>query len=213
MYWRQDTPGGVAPCSTLLCPSRARPSGEHRGTAGTRGQVGPDRSEEGAPGHLQRRGQRTRGQGGQGVRPAVRGEVPQGRQEDHGQDELLAFYEFRAERWIHLRTTNPIESTFATVRLRTKVTKGAGSRAAALAMAFKLVDRVRSGPLVGRQRTPCRGLGEGRGVLRVRPPRRTPQDPRGIRSGHDDRSGATTPCKGAGYGGEAGDQAELDSPC
>ena len=53
---------------------------------------------------------------------------------------LLAFYDFPAEHWIHLRTTNPIESTFATVRLRTKVTKGPGSRAAGLAMAFKLLD-------------------------------------------------------------------------
>jgi transposase-like protein len=41
------------------------------------------------------------------------------------EDELLAFFDFPAEHWIHLRTTNPIESTFATVRLRTKVTKGA----------------------------------------------------------------------------------------
>lgn len=55
-------------------------------------------------------------------------------------DELLAFYDFPAEHWIHLRTTHPIESTFATVRLRTKVTKGAGSAAAALAMVFKLVE-------------------------------------------------------------------------
>lgn len=55
-------------------------------------------------------------------------------------DELLAFYDFPAEHWIHLRTTNPIESTFATVRLRTKVTKGAGSAAADLAMVVKLVD-------------------------------------------------------------------------
>ncbi len=54
--------------------------------------------------------------------------------------ELLAFCDFPAEHWIHLRTTNPIESTFATVRHRTKVTKGAGSRAAALAMVFKLVE-------------------------------------------------------------------------
>jgi putative transposase len=38
-------------------------------------------------------------------------------------DVLLAFYDFPAEHWIHLRTTNPIESTFATVRLRTRVTK------------------------------------------------------------------------------------------
>lgn len=56
------------------------------------------------------------------------------------EDELLAFYDFPAEHWIHLRTTNPIESTRATVRLRTKVTKGAGSRTAALAMVFKLVE-------------------------------------------------------------------------
>lgn len=48
--------------------------------------------------------------------------------------------DFPAEHWVHLRTTNPIESTFATVRLRTKVTKGAGSRAAALATVFKFVE-------------------------------------------------------------------------
>ncbi|GAA1103779.1 IS256 family transposase [Kitasatospora arboriphila] len=56
------------------------------------------------------------------------------------QDVLLEFYNYPAEQWIHLRTTNPIESTFATVRLRTEVTKGAGSRAAGLAMVFKLVE-------------------------------------------------------------------------
>ncbi len=55
-------------------------------------------------------------------------------------DELLAFYDFPAEHWIHLRTTNPIDSTFSTVKLRTKVTRGAGSPAAALAMVFKLVE-------------------------------------------------------------------------
>jgi transposase-like protein len=54
--------------------------------------------------------------------------------------ELLAFFDFPAEHWVHLKTTNPIESTFATVRLRTKVTKGPGSRAAGLAMAFKLIE-------------------------------------------------------------------------
>jgi len=54
-------------------------------------------------------------------------------------DQLLAFYDFPAEHWIHLKTSNPIESTFATVRLRTKVTKGPGSRAAGLAMAYKLI--------------------------------------------------------------------------
>jgi transposase-like protein len=55
-------------------------------------------------------------------------------------DVLLAFYDFPAEHWIHLKTTNPIESTFSTVRLRTRVTKGPGSRAAGLAMAFKLLQ-------------------------------------------------------------------------
>ena len=52
---------------------------------------------------------------------------------------LTAFYDYPAEHWRHLRTTNPIESAFATVRLRTRVTKGAGSKTAALAMAYKLL--------------------------------------------------------------------------
>ena len=52
---------------------------------------------------------------------------------------LLAFYDYPAKHWIHLRTTNPIESTFATVRLRQRVTKGPGSRTAGAAMAFKLL--------------------------------------------------------------------------
>jgi putative transposase len=55
-------------------------------------------------------------------------------------DALLAFFDFPVEHWIHLKTTNPIESTFSTVRLRTKVTRGAGSRKAGLAMAYKLLD-------------------------------------------------------------------------
>jgi transposase-like protein len=55
-------------------------------------------------------------------------------------DVLLEFYKYPAEHWIHLRTTNPIESTFATVRLRTKVTKGPGSHAAGISMAYKLID-------------------------------------------------------------------------
>ena len=54
-------------------------------------------------------------------------------------DQLLAFYDYPAEHWVHLRTTNPIESTFATVRHRTKITCGPGSKAAGLAMAFKLI--------------------------------------------------------------------------
>jgi putative transposase len=55
-------------------------------------------------------------------------------------DVLLEFYKYRVEHWIHLRTTNPIESTFASVRFRTKVTKGPGSRAAGIAMAYKLIE-------------------------------------------------------------------------
>jgi transposase-like protein len=55
-------------------------------------------------------------------------------------EQLLAFYDFPAEHWAHLRTTNPIESTFATVRLRHRRTKGNGSRTACLTMVFKLVQ-------------------------------------------------------------------------
>ena len=69
------------------------------------------------------------------------------------QDRLLTHFAFPAEHWGHLRTTNPIESTFATVKLRQRVTKGAGSRTAGLTMAFKwrrlnaphLVAQVRAG--------------------------------------------------------------------
>ena len=53
-------------------------------------------------------------------------------------DALFTFYDFPAEHWPHIRTTNPIESTFATVRLRTKRTKGCGSRGATLSMVFML---------------------------------------------------------------------------
>jgi len=55
-------------------------------------------------------------------------------------DVLLTFYDFPAEHWIHLRTTNPIESTFATVRLRHRRTKGNGSRKACLIMVYKLME-------------------------------------------------------------------------
>jgi len=55
-------------------------------------------------------------------------------------DVLLSFYDFPAEHWVHLRTTNPIESTFATVRLRTARTQGCGSRMACLTMVFKLAQ-------------------------------------------------------------------------
>lgn len=55
-------------------------------------------------------------------------------------EELLAFYDFPAEHWKHLRTTNPIESTFATIRLRHKKTKGSGTRKTSLVMMFKLAE-------------------------------------------------------------------------
>ena len=55
------------------------------------------------------------------------------------QDQLLTFFDFPAEHWIHLRTTNPIESAFSTVKARTKKTRGAGSRKAGLAMACQLL--------------------------------------------------------------------------
>ena len=53
---------------------------------------------------------------------------------------LLTFFDYPAEHWKHLRTTNVIESPFATVRLRQRVTKGAGNRTKALTMAFKLLE-------------------------------------------------------------------------
>ena len=53
-------------------------------------------------------------------------------------DVLFTFYDFPAEHWTHIRTTNPIESTFGTVRHRTRKTKGCGSRLATLTMVFKL---------------------------------------------------------------------------
>jgi hypothetical protein len=70
------------------------------------------------------------GHGGFGKRP---GET------DRPKDRHRASGRLR-EHWVHLRTTNPIESTFATVRHRSKITKGPGSRAAGLAMAFKLIE-------------------------------------------------------------------------
>lgn len=55
-------------------------------------------------------------------------------------EELLTFFDFPAEHWTHLRTTNPIESTFATIRLRHRRTKGNGTRKTSLAMMFKLAQ-------------------------------------------------------------------------
>ena len=60
-------------------------------------------------------------------------------------DDLFAFYDFPAAHWLHLRTTNPIESTFATVRLRHRRTKGNGTRTATLAMVYKLCREAEQG--------------------------------------------------------------------
>jgi putative transposase len=60
-------------------------------------------------------------------------------------EEMLAFYDFPAEHWLHIRTTNPIESTFATVRLRTNKTKGCGTRGACETMVFKLMESASKG--------------------------------------------------------------------
>ena len=104
-------------------------------------EVGPPGREGRAGGDLQRRGQDPRPGRGEGVRRRVRRQVAQGDREDHRRPRrAAAFYDYPAEHWIHLRTTNPIESTFATVRLRQRVTKGPGSRAAGVAMAFKLIE-------------------------------------------------------------------------
>ena len=56
------------------------------------------------------------------------------------QQRLLSFFDFPAQHWKHLRTSNVIESTFATVRLRQRVTKGPGSRTKGLTMAYKLLE-------------------------------------------------------------------------
>lgn len=60
-------------------------------------------------------------------------------------DQLFTFYDFPAVHWQHIRTTNPIESTFSTIRLRTKKTRGCGSRTATLTMVFKLAEEAQKG--------------------------------------------------------------------
>ncbi|PXW90806.1 mutator family transposase [Nitrosomonas sp. Nm84] len=55
-------------------------------------------------------------------------------------DSMLTFYDYPAENWQHTRTTNPVESVFATVRLRTAKTKNCGNRTTTLTMAFKLME-------------------------------------------------------------------------
>ncbi len=60
-------------------------------------------------------------------------------------EQLFTFYDYPAEHWVHIRTTNPIESTFATVRHRMRQTKGCGSRLAAMTMVFKLITSAQQG--------------------------------------------------------------------
>jgi transposase-like protein len=97
--------------------------------------------EEGPGGDLGRRGQAACPRRGEGFHRGLRREVPQAAAKiTDDAEELLAFFDYPCEHWVHLRTTNPIEPAFATVRHRTKVTKGPGSRAAGLAMAFKLIE-------------------------------------------------------------------------
>ena len=76
---------------------------------------------------------------------------------------LLTFFDYPAEHWLHLRTTNPIESTFSPVRARTRVTKGPGSADAGLAMVFKLLRRRRGAGGRSTGRTWSRWCGPGPG--------------------------------------------------
>jgi transposase-like protein len=85
----------------------------------------------------------------------------------------LCFYDSPAEHWLHLKTSSAIESTFATVRLRTKVTKGPGSRAAGLAMAFKLIEAAED-----RWSVPARPSERGCWSRALRSKRRSPRDQR-----------------------------------
>ena len=104
-------------------------------------EVGPAGREDGAGRDLQRRGQDPRPAAAKAFAAEFGVKWPKAAAKiTDDLDVLLGFYDYPAEHWIHLRTTNPIESTFATVRLRTRVTKGPGSRAAGVAMAFKLIE-------------------------------------------------------------------------
>ena len=95
----------------------------------------------GDAGDLQRRGHRQGPARGQGFEVDYGAKYPKAVAKIVDDvDVLLEFYDYPAEHWVHLRTTNPIESTFATVRFGSEVTKGPGSRAAGIAMAYKLID-------------------------------------------------------------------------
>lgn len=86
----------------------------------------------------------------------------------------LSFYDFPAEHWKHIRTSNPIESTFATVRHRTKRTKGCLSRKTGLAMAFKLMISAQKNGANSTAETACprslKGLGSATASANFKPP-------------------------------------------
>ena len=93
-------------------------------------------------------------------------------------DVLLAFYDYPAEHWIHLRTTNPIESTFATVRLRQRVTKGPRLPRRRCRDGVQ-AHRISTDPVAGRQRTPPRRAGPCRRGIQERQAHRTTRRIRG----------------------------------
>ena len=107
-------------------------------------------------------------------------------------EELLSFFDFPAEHWLHLKTSNPVESTFSPVRARTRVTKGPGSKAAGLAMAFKLLEsaqdrwRAVNGPHIwSRWYGPAPGFDKGVMSSVLTKHRRTPRDHAGQPSIHN----------------------------
>jgi hypothetical protein len=81
------------------------------------------------------------------------------------EESLLAYYDYPVEHWRHLRTTNPIESPFATVRSRTDLTKGPGSREAGVAMIFKLLEAAEGREVAKVKRLPAGPPGESRGQI------------------------------------------------
>ena len=122
------------------CAGRGMSAPADRQRARRAAEVRAPGREEGAGGDLDRRGQGPRAGCDEGVRRRLRDHVPKTAAKITGdEEELLAFYDYPAEHWVHLRTTNPIESTSATVRSGPGVTEGDGSKAAGLAMAFRLI--------------------------------------------------------------------------
>ena len=132
--------GAVKVTAPRVNDKRTDPESGQRISGGA-AEVRASGREEGAGGDLERRGQGPRPRCGEGVRRRLRAKFPKAAAKvTSDEEELLAFYDYPAGHWVHLRTTNPIEPAFATFRLRTKAAKGHGSKAAGLAMAFKLIE-------------------------------------------------------------------------